>query len=78
MPYIAVARYIARYLGLAVMESHLKQQPYFVGNSLTTADIALYGYTHVAEEGGFDLTEYPAVREWLGRIGSRPGYVGMA
>ena len=95
-PYIAVARYIARYLGLpesrraeyeskqagghkalAVMESHLKHSPYFVGAALTTADIALYGYTHVAGEGGFDLTEYPAVRSWLDRVSSHSGYVGM-
>ena len=96
-PYIAVARYIAKYLGLpenrkaeyeskqaggrkalGVMESRLKAAPYFVGDTLTTADIALYGYTHVAHEGGFDLAEYPAVRDWLERVRRHPGYVGMA
>lgn len=96
-PYIAVARYIARYLGmpesrkaeyeskqagghraLAVMDSHLKQFPYFVGGSLTTADIALYGYTHVAHEGGFDLGGYPSVQTWLGRVARQKGYCGMS
>lgn len=95
-PYIAVARYIARYLGLpgsrraeyeskqagghkalAVMESHLKQQPYFVGNSLTTADIALYAYTHVAGEGGFELADYPSVLAWLERVSRQNGFCGM-
>ena len=58
---------------LAVMETHLKEQPYFVGVSPTIADIGLYGYTHVAEEGGFDLGSYPAVSDWLARIAAVPG-----
>jgi glutathione S-transferase len=96
-PYIAVARYIAKYLGLpesrraeyeskqagghkalAVMESHLARSPYFVGSSLTTADIALYAYTHVAGEGGFDLGGNPSVKTWLDRVSRQSGHCGMA
>lgn len=76
-PYIAVARFIALYLGLpeerraeyesrqagghkalAVMEHQLEGSPYLAGGRLTTADISLYGYTHVADQGGFDLSRY--------------------
>ena len=59
---------------LAVMESHLGDQDWFVGDTMSIADIALYAYTHVADEGGFDLAPYPAIRAWLGRIASAPGY----
>jgi glutathione S-transferase len=44
---------------------------------LTTADIALYGYTHVAHEGGFDLVSYPSIRRWLDQIKRHPGYIDM-
>ncbi len=60
---------------LGVMEGHLCQNDYFVGGRYSVADIALYAYTHVAHEGGFDLTGYPAVRAWIGRVSARPGYV---
>ncbi len=95
-PYIAVARFIAKYLGLpesrkaeyhakqagghkalAVMESRLSKAPYLVGDHLSVADISLYGYTHVAHEGGFDLSAYPGLLAWLDRIRSEPRYVGM-
>ena len=59
---------------LAVMESHLGDQDWFVGDTMSIADIALYAYTHVADEGGFDLAPYPAIRAWLGRIASALGY----
>ncbi|MEE1676008.1 glutathione S-transferase family protein [Agarivorans aestuarii] len=65
------------YAALAVMEQHLKQQDYFVANRLTIADIALYAYTHVAEEGGFDLQQFPAVLSWLGRIAKQSNYVSI-
>ena len=96
-PYIAVARFIAKYLGLpearraeyeskqagghkalAVMEAQLKQTPYLAGGQLTTADVSLYAYTHVAGEGGFDLAGYPAIRAWLERIAAQPKYLAMA
>ncbi len=95
-PYIAVARFIAKYLGLpkerqadyeskqkgglkalAVMEAQLSKTPYLVGQSYTIADISLYGYTHVAHEGGFDLSAFPAIQAWLDRVASHPKHVGM-
>jgi glutathione S-transferase len=57
------------------LEQQLAGRNYLVGDSLTLADIALYGYTHVAEEGGFSLEPYPAVRAWLRRVASEPGHV---
>jgi len=95
-PYIAVARFIARYLGmpedrtaeyeskqaggnqaLAIMEEKLQTGPFLLGELCTIADISLYAYTHVADEGGFDLASYPSIQRWLKRIQSLPGYVGM-
>lgn len=58
----------AGYDALQVMESHLLTNEYFVGTAISIADIALYAYTHVAEEGGFDLETFPAVRNWLLRV----------
>jgi glutathione S-transferase len=60
---------------LAGVEQHLQDRSYVVGDSLSLADLALYGYTHVAEEGGFDLEPYAAVRTWLERVASEPGHV---
>jgi glutathione S-transferase len=60
---------------LAVMEGHLGGRRFFVGERYTIADIALYAYTHVASEGGFDLGPYPAVRAWLGRVAAGPRHV---
>lgn len=62
---------------LAVMEGHLAKHPWFVGDSMSIADIALYAYTHVAGEGGFDLAAYPAVSAWLARVAAEPGHVTM-
>lgn len=63
---------------LGVMETQLAKTPYLAGENYTVADIALYAYTHVADEGGFDLADYPAVRAWLDRITAAPGFVTMA
>jgi len=60
---------------LGVMNAHLAGRSYFVGDRYTIADIALYAYTHVAQEGGFDLAPFPAVRAWLDRVRSQPGHV---
>lgn len=95
-PYIAVARFISKYLGLPedrlaeykakqlgghkalrVMEEQLQQTPFLVGSEITIADISLYGYTHVAHEGGFDLSEYPCIQQWIKQIQSNPKYIGM-
>jgi len=62
---------------LAVMEQLLARQPFFVGDSYSIADIALYAYTHCAADGGFDLASYPSVREWLGRVRAQPRHVPM-
>ncbi len=95
-PYIAVARFINKYLGLpperraefdakqagghkalCVMEKHLAARHFFVTEALTIADISLYAYTHVADEGGFDLSGYPAIRDWLERVAEHPRHVPM-
>jgi glutathione S-transferase len=60
---------------LAVTERHLTTRRFFVGERYTVADIALYAYTHVAHEGGFDLAPYPAVRAWLGRVAAEPRHL---
>lgn len=65
------------YKALELMEQHLRTHEYFAGGKYTIADIALYAYTHVAHEGGFDLSRFPAVQCWLLRIRQQPGYVGM-
>jgi glutathione S-transferase len=57
------------------MESHLAGREFLVGESYSIADIALYAYTHVADEGGFELGGYPAIREWLDRVAAQPGHV---
>jgi glutathione S-transferase len=60
---------------LRALERHFDGREYAVGGSLTLADIALYGYTHVAEEGGFSLDPSPGVRAWLARVECEPGHV---
>jgi glutathione S-transferase len=60
---------------LKLMDEHLAARPFFVGGRLSLADIALYAYTHVAGEGGFDLALYPALSAWLDRVAAEPGYV---
>lgn len=60
---------------LALMEQHLQSHDFFAAGRYTIADIALYAYTHVAEGGGFDLSQYPAVSAWLARVAAQPGYV---
>jgi glutathione S-transferase len=60
---------------LAAMERHLEGREFLVGERLSLADIALYAYTHVADEGGFDLGGYPAIRSWLERVAATPGHV---
>lgn len=57
------------------MEKHLNGNDFFIGGRYSIADIALYAYTHVADEGGFDLGAFPAVRAWLDRCAAQPGYI---
>jgi len=63
------------YAALDVMEGHLAERAFLVGETYTIADISLYAYTHVAHEGEFDLARYPAIRAWLGRVAAQPGHV---
>jgi glutathione S-transferase len=96
-PYVAVARFICKYLpadharraelprvrerghqALAVMERHLAAQPFFVGGAYSIADIALFAYTHAAEDGGIALAGYPAIDAWIGRVKAQPRFVPMA
>jgi glutathione S-transferase len=62
---------------LAAMERHLQDRPFLVADRYTIADIALYAYTHVAPEGGFELDAYPAIQAWLARVATQPGHVGI-
>jgi glutathione S-transferase len=62
---------------LGVMNTHLKTHDWFGGARYSIADIALYGYTHSAADGGFDLAEYSAVTKWLARVASQPGHVPL-
>lgn len=63
------------YAALDVMEKHLGGRSFFVGEGYSVADIALYAYTHVAHEGGFDLAGYPRIRAWLERVKNQPKYI---
>lgn len=60
---------------LALMDDRLARTPYFIGDRMTLADIALYAYTHVADEGGFELHRYPAIVAWLARMAAQPGHI---
>jgi glutathione S-transferase len=63
------------YRALDAMERHLAGRDWLVGDGMTLADVALYAYTHVADEGGFSLDAYPAIRAWLDRVAAEPGHV---
>ena len=65
------------YESLSVMEGHLHLRDFFVGGRYSIADIALYAYTHVAHEGGFDLAAYPAVNAWLERVRAQPNHISI-
>lgn len=63
---------------LGVMEQHLTTRTFFVAERYTIADIALYAYTHVADEGGFSLEPYPSIRAWLARVASHPRHIPIS
>ncbi len=67
----------AGYAALDVMERLLAERSYFVGERYSIADIALYAYSHVAAEGGFELEPYPSIRRWLEGVRSQPGHVSL-
>lgn len=62
---------------LAVMEGRLAGNDWLAGSAYSVADIALYAYTHMANEGGFDLARYPGISAWIARVAGEPGYVGI-
>ncbi|MGY6555167.1 MAG: glutathione S-transferase family protein [Wenzhouxiangella sp.] len=66
------------YAALDVMETHLKDNDFFAGSSYSVADIALYAYTHVAEEGEYDLSSYTNIGQWFDRVASQAGYVPIS
>jgi glutathione S-transferase len=68
-------RFAAGYRALDALERHLEGRAWLVGDGMTLADIALYAYAHVADEGGFELDRYPAIGSWFGRVASEPGHV---
>jgi len=69
------AKRMGGYAALDAMERQLAAGPFLVGERYTIADIALYAYTHMADEGGFDLSAHPAIRAWLARVANQSGYV---
>ena len=62
---------------LGVMNTHLKTHDWFASQNYSIADISLYGYTHCAAEGGFNLADYPAVTKWLARVARQPGHIPL-
>jgi glutathione S-transferase len=70
-------KHAAGYRALDAMERHLTAHAWLVGERMTLADIALYAYTHVADEGGFELERFPAISAWLARVAGEPGHVPM-
>jgi glutathione S-transferase len=63
---------------LGVMEQHLAKHDWVAGGRYSVADIALFGYTHCADEGGFDLARYPAIGRWISRVGTTPRYIPLS
>lgn len=72
------AKRVAGLAALQLMEDHLRERDWFVGDGVTLADVALYPYTHKAEAGGFPLEDFPYICGWIKRIEALPGYVPMA
>ena len=66
------------YAALGIMDRHLAPAPFFVGGRFGLADVALYAYTHVAGEGGFNLDNFPHVNAWLARVANQPGHVTIS
>jgi glutathione S-transferase len=73
----AEAKHRGGIAALRAMEGYLDGRQFLVGERYSIADIALYAYTHVAPEGGFDLEPYPAINAWLARVEAQPGHVAI-
>ncbi len=82
LPQEREAEYYSKQAGghkaLALMDRHLANNTFFLGTQPTIADISLYAYTHVADEGGFDLSGYPHIQRWFRAFETIPGYIKMA
>ena len=76
-PREALAKFNGGLAALEAMERHLTGRDFFVGDRATVADIALYAYTHVADEGGFEIARFEAIGAWLERVRALPGYVSI-
>jgi len=63
---------------LGVMEKHLQARDWFAGRHYSVADIALFGYTHCADEGGFELNAYPAIGRWMTRVREQPAHIPLS
>ena len=74
-PAADAARFAGGSTALELLDGHLSGRGFAVGDDCTIADLSLFGYTHVAADAGFELSEYPAVVEWLDRVRALPGYV---
>jgi glutathione S-transferase len=72
------SKQVGGHKALAIMEKHLVENKFFLGKNVTIADMSLYAYTHVADEGGFDLSEYVNIQRWFKDFESIPGYIKMA
>jgi len=68
-------KHTAGIAALKVMEQRLAEHPFLVNDTYTIADIALFAYTHVADEGGFDLTQFPAIQNWIQRVQAQPKHI---
>ncbi len=62
---------------LGVMEARLAKADWLAGDAFSIADIALYAYTHTADQGGYDLAPFPGIRRWMDRVAAKPGHVGL-
>jgi glutathione S-transferase len=70
-------KYEAGYAALSLMEEHLKSHTFFVAERYTIADICLFAYTHVAHEGGFDLSRFPHIKAWIERVKAESRYISI-
>jgi glutathione S-transferase len=71
----ALSRARGAHEALGIIDRHLREHAFLASGRYTIADIAVYAYSHVAEEAGIDTTAYPAFRKWLDRVAAQPGFV---
>ena len=74
-PELIGARFALGKSALELLEAHLSERDYLVGTSITIADVSNFAYTHVAEDAGYRLADYPAVTSWLSRVETQQGFI---